>query len=68
VHPLHVEQVAHIVTEERLLRAADARRVRALLGRPRTLRDRVGAGMVTVGTRLQTRAARPTTASTATPC
>lgn len=68
MHPLHIEQMAAIVTEERLLRAADARRVRSLLGRPRPLRDRVGAGMVAVGTRLQARPARATTASNATPC
>ena len=68
MHPLHVDQMARIVTEERLERAAQARRAHTF-GRPRALRNRVGAGMVAVGTRLQTRSTgRRTAASTAAPC
>ena len=55
MHPLHVEQTARLITEERLRTAAAARRVRGLR-RPRSsLRDHVGTLMVRTGQRLQSR-------------
>lgn len=53
MHPLHVALHANIVTEQRLADAAERRRVRALVGPRPDVRDRLGAVLVRVGTRLQ---------------
>ncbi len=53
MHPLHIEQTARIITEERLRTAAAARRVRALAPVRTSLRDRVGVLLVRGGQRLQ---------------
>lgn len=66
MHPLHVELDAHLITEDRLRRAAAARRVLALTASRPRLRDRVGAGLVRAGTRLQRRPR--TTPGHAAPC
>lgn len=65
MHPLHAELTAHLMTEERLRRAAAERRVRAAAGARPHLRDRLGAGLVRVGTRLQHHTAAPRATS---PC
>lgn len=53
MHPLHEGLNAQLIIEERLRKAALAARARDLVGPPATLRERVGAGLVRVGTRLQ---------------
>lgn len=64
MHPLHVEAVAHMIVDERLAHAATQRRLRSHAGVRPSLRARLGAGLVRLGTRLQARgsaAPRPVT-------
>lgn len=65
MHPLHVEQTARVITEDRLRAAALARRVDAARPTRPSLRDRVGAGLVRVGETLQH---RPAAAHAPRPC